>query len=44
MAARGIAWLDAPVTGAVHDVYKATILEGFGADNITGIVQRYLRR
>jgi 3-hydroxyisobutyrate dehydrogenase len=33
---------DLAVTSAVHSVYAAAMAEGHGADNITGIVQRYL--
>jgi 3-hydroxyisobutyrate dehydrogenase len=33
---------DLPVTRATRAVYAAAMTEGFGADNITGVVQRYL--
>ncbi|NJM82307.1 MAG: NAD(P)-dependent oxidoreductase [Tabrizicola sp.] len=33
-----------PVTAAVHAVFAAAKSEGYGADNITGVVQRYLTR
>jgi 3-hydroxyisobutyrate dehydrogenase len=31
-----------PVTTAVHRAFADAKAEGYGADNITGIVQRYL--
>lgn len=31
-----------PITAATTDVYRQAIKEGFGKDNITGIIQRYL--
>jgi 3-hydroxyisobutyrate dehydrogenase len=33
-----------PVTSAVHRAFADAKAEGYGADNITGIVQRYVRR
>jgi 3-hydroxyisobutyrate dehydrogenase len=33
-----------PVTGAVAKVYHAAVAEGLAGDNITGIVQRYVKR
>jgi 3-hydroxyisobutyrate dehydrogenase len=33
---------DAPVTTAVHGIFKEAIRRGFGADNLTGIVRLYL--
>jgi 3-hydroxyisobutyrate dehydrogenase-like beta-hydroxyacid dehydrogenase len=31
-----------PLSEAVHAIYAGAVEEGYGADNITGIVQRYL--